>query len=523
METPIKQFTSPDGWLLPSASTQKQEPVLPDWLLSLDKRKASITKIEGQLKKLLKARLAHNLTPYQSGWVTYTWGDGFNFNAVPQILEDAILNNGIALTAIDTLASYCVGNGFVNEAYNDLTTRLYSNQKVGKRGLLRCLKQLATMAIWYDGAFAIRVIRNIDTGDIISFEPLQIGNIRISASTIGNIRSYRYSDIINRQAWNYGLDEILLEFDPELTPAEAKANIEAFGVQRYRGEVYYHYVPKPGAPYYPLPPMWASLDLIRGYSASEKAFNKKAVQAWLPNVVITTPMLSTERNNGISEQEAMQGSLARVSKGDADSSLIHIQQGTGQSNPVQVTNLQNTTPPADMVNVISLSGQEVCKLVGIDPVIVGFSTPGQLGNNQQLKQAQTMAINRGKSIMHPILDICQMLLEEMGNTFAEPLEIKQLNLFTQIDPEILRYTFQAYEANELRVNAGFEPSKNQRIAGKTMGDLTLNPLVDNNLISNAMTVKQALDTHGYTIDPTWPTPDAPIRKIQANPGESPIN
>ena len=216
---------------------------IPPTMLGVQEREAK--------QKMLHARLAHNLHFKQTGFIQIAWGDGLNFNAIPQIAEDALLNNAGATVAIKKLAEYACGNGFTNKEYNDLSvsddtekgTRHYFNIRI-------FLKEVAMNAVFYGGAFAFRILRNPETGRICLIKPLNLGNNRIGRCDDG-YRIFRYNEFTNRLNYTYGHDEFLPEYNPELTLQEVQDLIalQKATHKRYVGECYYHYIEEPGAPY----------------------------------------------------------------------------------------------------------------------------------------------------------------------------------------------------------------------------------------------------------------------------------
>jgi len=398
-------------------------------------------------RKKAQMRLAHNLHYKQSGYIQIAWGDGQWFNCVPQILEDAALNSGVAKTSMRTKVDFCLGDGFKYEPYNLLSVSDEQDpQANGYAPILNCLREVLNYAVFYDGAFALRIYRNPQTGNICLIKPCNLGNLRIGITNKNDTRVFRYNQFTNRLMYSVGWDEFLPEYNPDLSMQDITAmiDLQVKNHGRYCGEIYYHYIEEPGAPYYPIPAAFRSLDLVKGVSASEKAFNKKAMQSWIGNFVLKIPKLSNETgNNGQpSEKEIFMAGIKAQSTGDADNTIILLENDGSGTGP-DVSMLNNTAAPAQMVDVIANGAMEVCKLYQVDPVLAGYALPGQLGNVQQIVNAQKMLNSHCKGIIQPILDAINPMLLDMGISLPQPLEIKESNQFQYVDAHVAPWLFGA--------------------------------------------------------------------------------
>jgi hypothetical protein len=244
-----------------------------------------------------------------------------------------------------------------------------------------------------------------------------------------------------------------VDVDPEWVRTE-KARQLKNSHRYYYGELYWHRPAKFGNSYYPIPKWYKSSEVLQAAGSINRAVLAKANVQFMPSLVMATPMLSDQNDNGgTSDLAHFQSQMLAYNNGDKPANFIHLQYQDKDSLP-QITTLDTTDLPKALVEVGEGIAQAILRMWGVSPSLAGYSTAGQLGNNQQLATEEGMLNNRAESIRNAVLD----LLMPIVNAYAEGLAsidytIENLVLHKYIPDAYLQYL----TTDEVRALMGYEP------------------------------------------------------------------
>jgi hypothetical protein len=218
--------------------------------------------------------------------------------------------------------------------------------------------------------------------------------------------------------------------------------------------LYWHRPAKYGNSYYPIPKWYKSSEVLQAAGSINRAVLAKANVQFMPSVVIATPMFDADNDNGgTSDLGFFQSQMLAYNNGDKPANFIHLQYQDKDSLP-QITTLDTTDLPKALVEVGDGIAQAILRMWSVSPALAGYSTAGQLGNNQQLATEEGMLNNRAQSIRKDVLD----LLAPIINAYAERLitvdyNVENLVLHKYIPDAYLPYL----TTDEVRALMGYEP------------------------------------------------------------------
>jgi hypothetical protein len=158
------------------------------------------------------------------------------------------------------------------------------------------------------------------------------------------------------------------------------------------GQIYFIYTPKAGEEDYPLPPHWPGLESLYTEAAYMNYDLTEVRRGFMAKGILT--MLG-ELDNSIKDEYGQteldrQNELLRrytvggaEEQGEARESILVL--GAKSKDEAPIWTPMNTTTDLKWLSEKKESvGQEICRHIGIPPVLSGFAKPGQLGNTQEL-------------------------------------------------------------------------------------------------------------------------------------------
>jgi hypothetical protein len=401
----------------------------------------------------LVARLRHNIPAYVYGEQHHRWGEN---DRLPYEALDYFNCSDLPETAVEFMAHYVKGQGFSNEA-----TKLLNMSRLAPIGTETYMSfqmlfdAVVQQYLLWGGSIAL-LIRRADDGSIESIRPWQyMEDLRFGNNNEDYYRWYWKGRWFSTQGSEYislpryqGVD-----VDPEWVRAE-KARQLKNSHRYYYGELYWHRPAKFGNSYYPIPKWYKSSEVLQAAGSINRAVLAKANVQFMPSLVMATPMLSDQNDNGgTSDLAHFQSQMLAYNNGDKPANFIHLQYQDKDSLP-QITTLDTTDLPKALVEVGEGIAQAILRMWGVSPALAGYSTAGQLGNNQQLATEEGMLNNRAESIRNAVLD----LLMPIVNAYAEGLAsidytIENLVLHKYIPDAYLQYL----TTDEVRALMGYEP------------------------------------------------------------------
>ncbi len=302
----------------------------------------------------------------------YKFGDD---DKLPNEIIFKVNDSGTARSCVSKLSAFIQADGFVEESVG--TTK--ANNKQTFNGVLADV----ALSVAYIPCACFRVIYN-NLGEPVKAYQVPIDYVR----RVGE--KFRWYENPEDLAFSSYSDKgvLLNEFNPEELPAERlqriNYQIQKYGVQK--GDLVYHFRKGVGYYYdkYPIPEYYSGMPDIESDAAVSRLELRNIVKGFRPQVIISTGPIDdvSKDDNGKTDKDYFNDNL-KTFVGENAPTMLHIYGATEEVKPT-VTVL----PVADILNqteaVTERVGRKVCRNMTVPPVLVGFSTAGQLGNNQEL-------------------------------------------------------------------------------------------------------------------------------------------
>lgn len=246
------------------------------------------------------------------------------------------------------------------------------------------------------------------------------------------------------------------------------------------GQVLYVYRETPKAIHYPVPDYFSGIDDVRTDAELSKIEIENAINGFMPSAVLTLigeVDNTTKDENGKTDQYKLDETLMNFTgaKGGRNR-LAVLTSKTKESVPV----LQSFDAKA-MFDAISGAtdrvARKVCRHMGTPPVLIGLSTPGQLGNNQELA-------NYMELFVFAVSKYQKMITEPLKKIFpAMNWEISPLQLLKYFPDKV----WEKLTDDEIRALGGYAPIPQSvsATADKTITAInSLSPLVANKVLES---------------------------------------
>lgn len=367
---------------------------------------------------------------------------GANDNFPNELIND-ITASGTAKSCLNRLVQFTKADGFVNKE----VSQKFANKK---QKFDEFLDSLALQVV-FSNAVSFRVLYN-NMGEPVKFISTPINQIRRRGElfrfnkNFGDRTNYRQTE-----------DKIIHEFNPEESPQARLKRID-FQVREYKeqiGDLVFVFKEGLGnfGGVYPIPDYYseAAVNDIRSDAAISRIELRNITKGFRAQVVIATGEYddTNEDENGKTNKDYLVDTLKSFT-GEEGGSIMHLEAKTKEEMPT-VTVL----PVADILNateqVTKRVGEKVCRHFNVPPVLVGFSTPGQLGNNQELINSIKLMSLSVFSYQSLISSALKFVLPNLDWT------ISTLNIFDFLPPEVLARLTDA----ELRELYGLNPKPNE--------------------------------------------------------------
>lgn len=348
---------------------------------------------------------------------TYDGGKALAYgmgNTVPVVAMAAAQQSGTAYRCLERRAQLLEGEGFPLPQRNPVTGAYLVEAQAGTMGETAVPGHPGKTAndLWaelcsYGGylngdAVLVRYLGEEGNYGIGEIHVLPFGSVR--KTTNG---TYLLNHKFGRKGFRQGDTTEHLPFNPD--PAHVKARMEADmktaadndKPYSQAGQIFYIYTPKAGEEDYPLPPHWAGLEAILADAAYAR-FDLEEVEGGFSAkgalVMIGEEDDSTEDEDGLTEADRTNLALARFTSDGAKQqgvkreSIMVLDVKTKETVPQWIP--MNTTIDlkwlSDKKEAI---GQEVCRHIGIPPILAGFARAGQLGATQEIINATQLTQN----------------------------------------------------------------------------------------------------------------------------------
>jgi hypothetical protein len=449
----------------------------------------------------VQSKVQLTLDPIRSGRQYFAWGLGNDDYTWAALI--AVRDCTPAQIAINERTRYIIGEPWENEAAANLIVA----SQIKKLTLNELYQHLCNQAAWWDGAFCIRVKRDI-TGRPAEYLPAPLQNYRRNREDSGWLFNPWFGDKLNyQQTQSYAY---LPDFDPLLTPAQGVELMDAIKVANggdYWGELIYCNKRGEFDHIYPYPAWANSIEVLQRSSLTAKSLKKQALGEFMPKVVMTVVGTFDDYNGnrvgpgdtenvGPSQLQVIQGQLGQMLSPDDPTPAMVFTAPNKESMP-QVDVIQTEGLAVAAADIQAGADDMVLRNFSVPPILCGQAKSGQLGNMQELANNERLFNQRCKAWRIPIIDKLQEL-------FNVTITVRDVVGFSYIDPAYL----DVLTPDEKRKQIGYEalPAQSDN-AAKGLVDVIngLSPLVANKIL-DSMSPQQILDIVGLQYQPATPPP-----------------
>jgi hypothetical protein len=167
------------------------------------------------------------------------------------------------------------------------------------------------------------------------------------------------------------------------------------------GQIFFIYTPKAGEEDYPLPPQWPGLESLFTEAAYANFDLTEVRRGFRAKGILT--MLGeaddqTVDEHGLTEKDRQDELLRRYTvagaqeQGAEREDILVLDVKDKEQAPIW-TPMNTTTDLKWLSDKKEAVGQEICRHIGIPPILAGFAKPGQLGTVQELVNAAQLTQN----------------------------------------------------------------------------------------------------------------------------------
>ena len=307
----------------------------------------------------------------------YRFGDG---DALPNTIITRVNDSGTARECIDKLQTFIYGNGFAD-------TNL-GNSPANAEETFNKMLQTVSLHTSYSDAVTGRVLYD-NSGNPARFYPLPWQTLRRLGQD-----SFVYNPLMGTRDRRTNEDKYLRRYKQGESQADrlARMNRQMSKYGEQFGDILYYFNPGVGMFYdvYSVPKYYSGIEDIESDIGVTRLERKNILGGWRTQVIISTGPIDkyVKDANGDTAYDRLNKSIDSF-VGDNASVALLLDGAVGEQKPEV-----KTIPVADMLDQTEKAtdrvGRKVCRHMGVPPVLVGFSTAGQLGNVQEM--ANTMEL-----------------------------------------------------------------------------------------------------------------------------------
>lgn len=315
-------------------------------------------------------------------------------NDFPQQIIQDVRNSPVASTCIEVIHEYIYGDGFVEEAINDI--------EVNKKGetwrdiLLKISRDVALL----DG-FALHVNYALtgEKKDIshVPFEQTRLG--LINKGVVEDIKVNPYFGIPTAEEKKYTKTYYTFNDDPKFVQNQIAEHQRKYSNQevkfKYPGQILWCRIEKPLSRIYPIPPYFSGINWIRIDHEIQQFHERNISNNFFGSFIINV------------EGDPDQPAGEKDSDGNYTSNLLTEYQkqwkkysSGGKNAGVPLFNFFRTSSERASVEALpqnandtlfqtlqDQTNQQICIATQVPPILIGVQTQGTLGENQQIINA----------------------------------------------------------------------------------------------------------------------------------------
>lgn len=385
----------------------------------------------------------------------------------PNKLLDVVSDSGTATSCITIKSDFISGDGFSSDITKSFKVNPYETAN-------QLLFKLAPYVSTFE-AVPLNVQFDWD------------GNPRIFLIPFQTIR--KNEDGTFRVNPNYGTSEykanetVIYPTYKKVQSVEEKRALIEYQLEKYGeqiGQILYVYRETPKSIHYPVPDYFSGIDDIRSDAEMSKIEIENCTNGFMPSAILTLVGEvdnQTKDQNGRTDQDKLDEALMSFTgaKGGRNR-LALLTAKTKDAVPV----LQSYDAKAmfDAINgATDRLARKTCRHMGVPPILIGLSTAGQLGNNQELA-------NYMELFVFSVTKYQQMIIEAFKEVYPSlDWSISQLQLLKYLPDNVLA----KLTDDEIRALGGYAPIPQavSQSADRAINAInSLSPLVANKVLES---------------------------------------
>lgn len=359
---------------------------------------------------------------------------------LPNKLIKIVDASGTAKSCIDKRRDFVFANGFVDQ---NVGKALINKRQTANK----LLKEISVYTSYFEGFFL-----NI----LFDLNGLAVSVYHIKAEKLRPMQNgqWRFNERMGEALYKQTEDVYFHPYTPDLSIPERRKRIaeEIKTYGRQLGDIMMVSTPAAGflREIYPIPGFYSGIEDIESDGSLQVLEKRNLKKGWRANVIIETIGELDDKNKdqeGKTEQDYFDESIKSFT-GEEGASVMHLTSKSKESRakvyPFNLAEILDATDKA--TNRIAY---KVCRHTSVPPVLVGLTTPGQLGNTNEI-------VNHIKLFNLFITNMKELIQEAFETIFPE-LEWKISTL--SVIEELPQWLIAKLTDDEIRTLGGYPPRK----------------------------------------------------------------
>ena len=336
---------------------------------------------------------------------------------LPNKLINIVDASGTGKSCIGRRRDFIFGKGFLNKDISKAKINVNQNAN-------NILQELSVYSSYFEGFY-------LNVKFDLQGKPISVYHIKVEKIRKMQDGRFRFNEKMGERLYKQNEDIYYHPFNPNLSPVERNKRIQSeikeYGQQLGDILLIHNY----GAGFlkenYPVPDYYAGIEDIESDAAIAKLERRNVKKGWRANVVIETigeMDNSNKDEDGLSEQGRFDKSINDFC-GEEAASVLHIPSKSATARarvyPFNVSEILDATDKAT-----SRLAYKVCRNTGVPPVLIGLTTPGQLGNTKEI-------VNHIKLFNLFVLKMQMMITDALTKIWPQiDWTIEQLNVIEEL-------------------------------------------------------------------------------------------
>jgi len=301
-------------------------------------------------------------------------------DCLPNEIVRAVNDSGTARSCITKLSQFIQANGTVDQ--------VIGTSPANKEQSFNSAISDLSMIVSYFKCSSFRVLYN-NSGMPAVIYPVPTQYLRRKGRT-----RFTYNELMGEPNYRRNEDKYLAVFDPLELPSKRLERIDrqikSYGEQW--GDIVYHFKKGIGLyqDVYSIPDYYSGIDDIESDAGISRLEKRNIQKGWRTPIIVSTGPIDKEvkDDQGKTEYDKFATNMKKFAGEDAAYAL-HLEGTTNEMKPTVTTiNIADILDQTDKAT--DRVGRKVCRHMGVPPVLVGFSTPGQLGNATELQNTMEL-------------------------------------------------------------------------------------------------------------------------------------